>query len=150
MRKNRVRHYDLVAERWTGSVTGPYRAGPRSEILHNYELAPPFWPLTTSRGRAALAGYGVNRDALCIRYEQMTLPRSGYNDGPTVECPEFGPAYRQLMQRASARNPAFLCERLPPWYAVQIVSEYLIEAALSLAEGRGPLIVENGSRPISG
>jgi hypothetical protein len=38
----------------------------------------------------------------------------------------------------------------PPWYAVQIVREYLMEAELSLAEGRGPLIVDHPSQPIAG
>lgn len=141
MRSSRVRPYDLVAQCWTRSITRHRSDGPRNEISHHYELAPPFWPLTISRGTAGLAGYGVNRDAACVRYEQMTLPPTGYEDGLTVERAEFGPECRQLLRRASADNPAFLCKRLAPRYAVQVVKEYLIEAAISLAEGRGPLVI---------
>lgn len=150
MRSSRVRHYDLVAQRWTRAITRHRSDGPRNEILHHFELAPPFWPLTIDRGTAGWAGYGVNRDAACIRYEQMTVAPTGYEDGFTVERAEFGPECRQLMRRASAGNPAFLCERLAPRHAVQVVKDYLIEAAISLTEGRGPLVIGNGSTSMRG
>jgi hypothetical protein len=37
--------------------------------------------------------------------------------------------------------PAFVCEAIPPAEAEEVAKAYLIDAALSLAEGRGPLVV---------
>jgi len=48
-----------------------------------------------------------------------------------------------LVRRATPHNTIFVCETLPPEYAVEIVKDYLIDAALSLTEGRGTLIVPN-------
>lgn len=150
MQRNRIRHYELVATCHIRSVTRSSPNGPRNDVLHHYEPAPPFWPLTVNRGQAeALTGYGVDHDAICVRYERLTLPLTGYDDGRTAEVAVFGPECRHLLQRASAANPAFLSERLPPWHAVQVVGEYLLEAALSLAEGRGPLVVDHPSGVIS-
>jgi hypothetical protein len=42
------------------------------------------------------------------------------------------------MRRPTASNPAFVCEVLPARSAVQIITNYLIDAAVSLTEGRGP------------
>jgi hypothetical protein len=88
-----------------------------------------------------VSGYGVHCEAVCIRYEQNTHPTGGYEFGFIASRAEFGPGFRQLMRRATPSNPAFVCEILPPRYAIQVVKNYLIDAALSLIEGRGPLIV---------
>ena len=45
------------------------------------------------------------------------------------------------MRRASRNNPAFICERLPSRQTIGIVTEYLIDAAVSLSEGHGPVAV---------
>jgi hypothetical protein len=52
-----------------------------------------------------------------IRYAQRVIPLGREVDGFTSVRTEFGPGCRELLRRA-----------------------YLIEAAMSLAEGRGPLV----------
>jgi hypothetical protein len=41
----------------------------------------------------------------------------------------------------SAEIPAFVCENIPPGKADEVAKTYLIDAAMSQAEGRGPLVV---------
>jgi hypothetical protein len=54
---------------------------------------------------------------------------------------EFGPGCRELLRRVSAEIPAFVCENIPPGQADEVAKTYLIDAAMSQAEGRGPLLV---------
>ena len=61
-------------------------------------------------------------------------------DGFTAVRTEFGPGCRELLSRASGAIPAFVCEAIPPSESEEVAKAYLIDAALSLAEGRGPLI----------
>jgi hypothetical protein len=44
-------------------------------------------------------------------------------------------------ERASDAVPVFVCEPIPPRDAEEVAKAYLIDAAISQAEGRGPLVV---------
>jgi hypothetical protein len=109
--------------------------------LRRYRSAPPFWALTVNAFESTLTGYGVNTHAVLIRYAQRVIPLSRELDGFTAVRTEFGPGCRELLRRASGAIPAFVCEAIPPGEADEVAKTYLIDAALSLAEGRGPLIV---------
>ena len=137
-----MRHLEHAVEYATRSTTHHAWEGPKHEILHHYELAPPFWPLTRTRAQPAPAGYGVNRDGACIRYARKTLRPNGYSNGFTVERTEFGPGCRELMRRADGNAPVFVCEMLAPRDAIRVIGNYLIDALISLTEGRGPLVVD--------
>jgi hypothetical protein len=147
MQQNRVRPCDIAT--WGSSFfteCDASQVGAGYEIVRRFELSPPFWPLTTTRGGTGVSGYGVNCDAVCIRYEQNTHPANGYQFGVIASRAEFGPGCRELMRRATLSNPAFVCEILPPRYAIQVVKNHLIDAALSLIERRGPLVVNSPNR----
>jgi hypothetical protein len=144
MQRSQVRPYDVAThcqsaftERDTSRTSGP-----RYEIVRHLEPSPPFWPLTVNRDNRS--GYGINCEATCIRYEQRSYPSDGYVFGFIGERAEFGPGCEELMRRATAHNPVFVCEILSPRSGVEIVKKTLIDAALSLIEGRGPLVV-NGA-----
>jgi hypothetical protein len=53
---------------------------------------------------------------------------------------EFGPGCQGLLRRCSPARPVFICELLTPREAIEVVKTYLLDAAISLAEGRGPLL----------
>ncbi|UVO12510.1 hypothetical protein NM962_22175 [Mycobacterium sp. SVM_VP21] len=142
MRNKRVRPYDIATRCRTRSLTRHVPIGPRREIVRSFDLAPPFWPVTIDRYDGLLAGYGINRNGACIRYTQNPYPLTSRADDVTVRRVQFSQGCQNVMRRATRTNPAFICEPLPPWRAVQVVGEYLIDAALSLSEGRGPVIVE--------
>jgi hypothetical protein len=141
MHRCRVRQYELAAEAWIEAAGRPVAGGTNREIVRRYRLAPPFWPLTVNSDEAALTGYGVNAHAVVIRYAQRPFPLNGEADGFTSVRTEFGPGCRDQLLRASRAIPAFICEALSPDEAEKVVRTYLIDAALSQAEGRGPLIV---------
>jgi hypothetical protein len=101
----------------------------------------PFWALTVEAGEATLTGYGVNTHAVLIRYARRVIPLSRPADGFTTVRTEFGPGCRELLIRASAPVPVFVCEPIPPREAEAVAKAHLIDAAMSLAEGRGPLEV---------
>jgi hypothetical protein len=90
---------------------------------------------------ATLTGYGVNTHAVVIRYAQRVIPLTGAADGFTSVRTEFGPGRRELLRRASGAVPVFVCEPIPPRDAEEVAKAYLIDAAISQAEGRGPLVV---------
>ena len=133
MHRSRVRQYDVVAQGWLQATDG--------EIVRRFRLAPAFWPLTVSADEATLTGYGVNAHAVLIRYAQRVFALNGATDGFTAVRTEFGPGCRDSLGRASGTVPAFVCEPLSPRDAQEVVRAYLIDAAMSHAEGRGPLIV---------
>ena len=101
---------------------------------------PPFWSLTVKADEAALTGYGVNAHAVLIRYAQRVISSGREMDGFTSVRTEFGPGCRELLRRASGAIPAFVCEAIPAREAEKVVRAYLIDAAMALAEGRGPLV----------
>ncbi|KLO30372.1 hypothetical protein ABW16_05465 [Mycolicibacter heraklionensis] len=139
MRQNRVRPYDIAARCRIRSLTRHVPVGPRREIVHSFDLTPPFWPLTIDPDDARVTGYGIDRTGACIRYAQNPYPLANRADEETVLRVQFAPGCHNLMRRATRTNPAFICEPLPSWHAVQIITEYLIDAAISLSEGRGPV-----------
>lgn len=141
MRDNRVRPYDIATHCRTRSVTRHVPVGPRREIVRSFDLAPPFWPVTVDPYGGLPAGYGIDRDGACIRYTQNPYPLTNRVDDVTVQRVQFTPGCHNVMRRATRTNPAFICERLPAWHAVQIVTEHLIDAAVSLSEGRGPIVL---------
>lgn len=146
MRHRRVRPCD-VATRCRSVFTerdSSCTSGPRYEIVRHLDPSPPFWPLTVNRDLTS--GYGITCEATCIRYEQQPYSTYGYVFGFIGERVEFGPGCGEFMRRSTPHNSIFVCEILPPEYAVEIVKNYLIDAALSLTEGRGPLIVNNTER----
>lgn len=142
MHNKRVRPYDIATRCRTRSLTRHVPVGPRREIVRSFDLAPPFWPLTIDPYDGLLAGYGIDRSGACIRYTQNPYPLTSRADDVTVQRVQFSQGCQNVMRRATRSNPAFICEPLPPWRAVQVVGEYLIDAAISLSEGRGPVIVE--------
>ncbi len=148
MRRNRVPYYSIATQCRTRLITHHAFEGPKQEILRHFELAPPFWPLTVNRDSAPLAGYGVNQEAVCIRYKQHIPTINGRCDDNAVERTDFAPGCLEVMRRADLNNPAFVCEHLSPTDAIEIVSQYLIDAAISLTEGRGPLVVEVPNDPV--
>jgi hypothetical protein len=115
--------------------------GTSHEIVRRYRAAPPFWALTIKSDEAMPTGYGVNAHAAVIRYAQRDIPLASATDGFSAVRTEFGPGCKQLLRRASGAEPAFVYEPLPPREAEEVVTSYLIDAALSLAEGRGPLLI---------
>ena len=82
----------------------------------------------------------MNTHAVLIRYAQRVIPLTGEVDGFTSVRTEFGPGCRELLGRASGAIPVFVCEVIPPGDAEQVAMAYLIDAAMSQAEGRGPLV----------
>jgi hypothetical protein len=108
--------------------------------VRRYRSAPPFWALTVRADEATLTGYGVNTHAVLIRYAQRDIPLGRAVDGLTSVRTEFGPGCRELLRRASGAVPVFVCEPIPPREAEEVAKAYLIDAAMSLAEGRGPLV----------
>jgi hypothetical protein len=141
MHRCRVDWHEVAVEGWIGAADRPVAGGTSHEIVRRYRSAPPFWALTVKADEAMPTGYGVNTHAVVIRYAQRDIPLSGPADGFTAVRTEFGPGCKELLRRASAAMPAFVCEPIPPGEAAEVARAYLIDAALSLAEGRGPLIV---------
>lgn len=141
MHRCRVRQHEYAVEGWIGAADRPVAGGTSREIVRRYRLAPPFWALTVKADEATLTGYGVNTHAVLVRYAQRVIPLSGPADGFTTVRTEFGPGCRELLRRASGPVPAFVCEPLTPGEAEEVAKTYLIDAAMSLAEGRGPLVV---------
>jgi hypothetical protein len=141
MRQRRVQHFDVALWRTTLIITHRTSSGPKHEVLRRYEPAPPFWPLTIARSQDVPSGYGVNQDAVCIAYEQHWQSSSDHPDSLTVERAIFAPGCRDLMTHASRTNPVFVCEPLTFRRAAEILKHYLIDATISLTEGRGALIV---------
>jgi len=108
--------------------------------VRRYRSALPFLALTVESDEATPTGYGVNTHAVLIRYAQRVIPLTGEVDGFTSVRTEFGPGCRELLRRASGAIPVFVCEAIPPGDAEQVAMAYLIDAAMSQAEGRGPLV----------
>ena len=113
--------------------------------MRHLEPSPPFWPRTVNGDQTA--GYGITCGATCIHYEQRCYPADGYVFGFLGERAEFGPGCRELKRRATPHNTVIVCATLPPRHAVNLVKNYLIDAVLSLTEGRGPLTV-NDTAPL--
>jgi hypothetical protein len=141
MHRCRVHWHEVAVEGWIGAADRPVAGGTSHEIVRRYRSAPPFWALTVKSDEAMPTGYGVNTHAVVIRYAQRDIPLSRTADGFTAVRTEFGPGCRELLSRASGAIPAFVCEAIPPGEAEEVAKAYLIDAALSLAEGRGPLVV---------
>jgi hypothetical protein len=141
MHRCRVACHEVAVEGWIGAADRPVIGGTSREIVRRYRLAPPFWALTVESGEATLTGYGVNTHAVLIRYAQRVIPLSRPADGFTTVRTEFGPGCLELLRRASGPAPSFLCEPIPPREAEAVAKAYLIDAAMSLAEGRGPVVV---------
>jgi hypothetical protein len=137
MHRYRVAWHEVAIDAWIGATDRPVAGGTNREIVRRYRSAPPFWALTVKADESALTGYGVNTHAVLIRYAQRDIPSGREVDGFTSVRTEFGPGCRELLRRASA---AFVCEPIAPREADKVANDFLIEAALSLAEGRGPLI----------
>lgn len=133
MHRGRVQKYDVVAQGWIQATD--------NEIVRRFRMAPAFWPVTVRPDEATMTGYGVNAHALVIRYAQRVFPLTGVTDGFTTVRTEFGPDCRDSLGRASGTVPAFVCEPLSPRDAQEVVRAYLIDAAMSHVEGRGPLVV---------
>jgi hypothetical protein len=140
MHRCRVNWHEVAVEGWIAAADRPVAGGTSHEIVRRYRSAPPFWALTVNAHESTLTGYGVNTHAVLIRYAQRVIPLSGDLDGFTAVRTEFGPGCRELLRRASGAMPAFVCEVVSPGEADEVAKAYLIDAALSLAEGRGPLI----------
>jgi len=141
MHRCRVAWHEVAVEGWIGAADRPVIGGTSREIVRQYRPAPPFWALTVKSDEATLTGYGVNTHAVLIRYAQRVIPLSGPADGFTTVRTEFGPGCRELLRRASGPIPAFVCEPIAPREAETVANVYLIDAAVSLAKGRGPLVV---------
>jgi hypothetical protein len=140
MHRCRVRQYELAAEGWIQATDRPVAGGTSREIVRRYRLAPPFWPLTVRSDEAALTGFAVNAHAVVIRYAQRAFPLTGAADGFTAVRTEFAPGCREMLRRASGTTPTFLCETLSPRESEEVVRAYLIDAAMSHVDGRGPLV----------
>ena len=136
----RVAWHEVAVEGWIGATDRPVAGGTNREIVRRYRSAPPFWSLTVKADEAALTGYGVNAHAVLIRYAQRVISLGREVDGFTSVRTEFGPGCRALLRRASGAIPAFVCEALPPREAEKVLTAYLLDAGMSLAEGRGPLV----------
>lgn len=141
MHRCRVGWHELAVEGWVGAADRPVTGGTSREIVRRYRSAPPFWALTVTSDEPTLTGFGVNTHAVMIRYAQRVIPLSRELDGFTSVRTEFGPGCRELLRRASAEIPAFVCEPVAPREAEEVARAYLIDAAMSQAEGRGPLVV---------
>jgi hypothetical protein len=138
MHRRRVGWYEVAVEGWIGATDRPAAGGTSREIVRRYRSAPPFWALTVESDEATPTGYGVNTHAVLIRYAQRVIPLTGEVDGFTSVRTEFGPGCRELLRRAI---PVFVCEAIAPGDAEQVARAYLIDAAISQAEGTGPLIM---------
>jgi hypothetical protein len=141
MHRCQVSRHEVAVEGWIGAADRPVAGGTSREIVRRYRLAPPFWALTVQADETVLTGYGLNTHAVLIRYAQRTIPLGSDGDGFTAVRTEFGPGCRVLLRRASGSIPAFVCEAVSPSEAEEVARTYLIDAAMSLAEGRGPLLV---------
>jgi hypothetical protein len=141
MHRCRVDWHELAVEGWIGATDRPVAGGTNHEIVRRYRSAPPFWPVTVKSDEAMPTGYGINAHAVVIRYARRVIPLSSAADGFTAVRTEFGPGCRELLRRASGTVPAFVCEPIAPQEAAEVAKAYLIDAAMSLAEGRGPLVV---------
>ncbi|WP_046319123.1 hypothetical protein [Mycobacterium sp. UM_Kg1] len=139
MRINRVRPHEIAARCRERTLTRHVAVGPRHEIVRSFDLVPPFWPVTVDRSDAMAAGYGIDRTGTCVRYTQNRYPLINRADDRTVVRVQFAPGCHNVLRRATRSNPAFLCEPLAPRHAVEVVARYLIDAAISLSEGRGPV-----------
>lgn len=139
MRNNRVRTCDIATRCRTRSVTRHVPTGPRREILRSFELAPPFWPVTIAHGDTVPTGYGIDRAGACIRYARNPYPLINRVDEVMIQRVQFAPGCHDVMRRATRTNPVFICEPLPYQQTVEILTEYLIDAVVSLSEGRGPV-----------
>lgn len=139
MRKNRVRTYDIATWCRTRELTRHVPTGPRREIVRSFEIAPPFWPITIDRGEVAMTGFGIDRAGACIRYTQNPYPLTDQVDSVTIQRVRFSAGCHNLLRRATRTNPAFICDRLPERQAIRVLAEYLIDATVSLSEGRGPV-----------
>lgn len=140
MHRRRVAWHELAIEAWIGATDRPVAGGTNREIVRRYRSAPPFWALTVKADEATLTGYGVNTHAVLIRYACRDIPLGREVDGFTSVRTEFGPGCRELLKRASGAMPVFVCDPIPPREAEKVVKAYLIDAAMSLTEGRGPLV----------
>lgn len=141
MHRCRVDRHEVAVEGWIGAADRPVAGGTSHEIVRRYRSAPPFWALTVNAHESTLTGYGVNTHAVLSRYAQRVIPLSGPADGFTAVRTEFGPSCRELLRRASGAEPALVYEPIPPREADRVAAAYLIDAAMSLTEGRGPLVV---------
>jgi hypothetical protein len=133
--------HEVAVEGWIGAADRPVAGGTSHEIVRRYRATPPFWAVTIKSDEAMPTGYGVNAHAVVIRYAQRDIPLASATDGFSAVRTEFGPGCKELLRRASGAEPAFVYEALPPHEAQVVVATYLIDAALSLAEGRGPLLI---------
>jgi hypothetical protein len=140
MHRYRVACHEVAVEAWIGATHRPVAGGTNREIVRHYRSAPPFWALTVKADEPTLIGYGVNAHAVVIRYAQRDVPSDREADGFASVRTEFGPGCRELLRRASGSVPVFVCERLAPQQAENVARAYLVDGALCLAEGRGPLI----------
>ena len=138
MNRCRVACYEVAVEAWIGATDRPVVGGTNREIVRRYRAAPPFWALTVNCNEEMLTGYGMNMHAVVIRYARRVIPLNDDADGFSSLRTEFGPGCRELLRRA---KEAFICEAIPPGEAEQVAKAYLIDAALSQAAGRGPLVV---------
>jgi len=68
-----------------------------------------------------MSGCGINCEAICIRYAQNTHPADGYEFGFIASRAEFGPGCREVTQRATPTNAAFICQVLTPTDAINVV-----------------------------
>ncbi|CPR04096.1 hypothetical protein BN000_03756 [Mycobacterium europaeum] len=142
MRQYRVRPYDIAT---TCSSRFADRDAPPAgrshfEIVCHFDVAAPFWPLTADADQ--VCGYAISSDGHCIRYERTSFSISPYAFGFIEQRAEFAPGCREVIRRATASNPAFVCKVLPARSAVHVIAKYLIDAAVTLIERRGPLAVE--------
>lgn len=139
MRRFGVRTHELAAEAWLQS--GRPVGSVSRDVLRRYRVAPPFWAVTIESDQATPTGYGVNTHGALIRYAQRDFPLTGAADGVTSVRTEYGPGCREMLARATSRNRAFVCETLAADEAGRVVAEYLVDAAMSQADGCGPLVI---------
>ncbi|WP_083407154.1 hypothetical protein [Mycolicibacterium rutilum] len=125
MRRYQVRTQQIAFEIWVP----PSRSAAPGRDVRRYRVAPPFWALTLDP--EALTGYAVNTRAELIRYSHNDFQESA----------EYGPGCRELLATATGTNPAYLCEPLTDAEAATAVTDYLVDAAASQAEGSGPLVL---------
>jgi hypothetical protein len=142
MRQSRVRPYNIATSCSSrfADRDDPPAGGPHFEIVRHFDIAAPFWPLTADTDQ--VSGYGMTSEGHCIRYERTSVSISPYVFGFIAQRAEFTPDCQEVMRRAKVDNPAFMCEVLPTQSAVQIITNYLVDAAVSLTEDRGPLIID--------
>jgi hypothetical protein len=141
MHRCRVAWYELAVEGWIAATERLVAGGTGREIVRRYRSAPPFWALTIKADESTATGWGVSAHAVLVQYAQRVIPLDRDIDGFTSVRTEFGPGCRELLRRASHSVPTFVCEPLPPDQAEKVVTNYLIDAAVSLAQGCGPLLM---------